>query len=148
MGWLDILIGFPVSWDVPMATTFRTLCPSIRACLHHACVLACVFACVCTCTRGLHVCPHAHMSTCMQGYLPANIDRREETLQRKRQEYRNFIDQYYRMRSDPLHVDTFRQVGIHMYMYACMCIIHCMSSSTNQNFLLANYQLLDESRWS
>lgn len=45
-----------------------------------------------------------------QGYLPANIDRREETLQRKRQEYQNFIDQYYHTRTDPLHIDTFRQV--------------------------------------
>ena len=48
-----------------------------------------------------------------QGYLPANIDRREEILQRKRQEYRNFILQYYPMRNDPLHIETFRQVSIH-----------------------------------
>ncbi|XP_064400584.1 TBC1 domain family member 22A-like [Halichondria panicea] len=46
------------------------------------------------------------------GYVPANIDRREETLQRKRQEYYNFIDQYYGNRSDPQHIDTFRQISI------------------------------------
>ena len=82
--------------------------------------------------------PGSHALVTVQGYLPANIDRREETLQRKRQEYRNFIDQYYHMRSDPLHVDTFRQVGIHTYMYACvsLCVIHCtcMSCPTNHNF--------------
>ena len=48
----------------------------------------------------------------LQGYLPANIDRREETLQRKRQEYLNFVQQYYHMRSDPVHKDTFRQIHI------------------------------------
>ena len=46
----------------------------------------------------------------LQGYLPANIDRREDTLKRKRLEYKNSIDQYYHMRSDTLHRDTFRQV--------------------------------------
>ena len=78
------------------------------------------------CACGLHVHVHFPHVTCMlhtylQGYLPANIDRREETLQRKRQEYRNFIDQYYHMKSDPLHVDTFRQVRNHMYS-TCTCI--------------------------
>lgn len=46
------------------------------------------------------------------GYLPANIDRREETLQRKRQEYRNFIEQYYPTRTDPQHIDTFKQICV------------------------------------
>lgn len=46
------------------------------------------------------------------GYLPANIDRREDTLQRKRQEYQNFIDRYYHTRTDPLHISTFRQISI------------------------------------
>ncbi|CAI8031626.1 TBC1 domain family member 22A [Geodia barretti] len=46
------------------------------------------------------------------GYLPANIDRREDTLKRKRLEYKNSIDQYYHMRSDTLHRDTFRQIHI------------------------------------
>lgn len=46
------------------------------------------------------------------GYLPANIDRREETLQRKRQEYQHFIERYYHTRSDPLHSSTFRQISI------------------------------------
>lgn len=44
------------------------------------------------------------------GYLPPNIDWREETLQRKRQEYRNFIERYYPMRNDLLHKDTFQQI--------------------------------------
>jgi hypothetical protein len=46
------------------------------------------------------------------GYLPVNIDRREDTLQRKRQEYSNLIDQYYSMKDDPIHKDTFRQIHI------------------------------------
>ena len=48
---------------------------------------------------------------CFQGYLPPNIDWREETLQRKRQEYRNFIERYYPMRNDLIHKDTFQQVS-------------------------------------
>lgn len=31
----------------------------------------------------------------LSGYLPANIDRREITLERKRAEYRDFVQQYY-----------------------------------------------------
>ena len=76
-----------------------------------------------------HTCPQSpgfHALVTAQGYLPANIDRREETLQRKRQEYRNFIDQYYHMRSDPLHVDTFRQVGIYTHVHVCMCVCHTL----------------------
>lgn len=46
------------------------------------------------------------------GYLPPNIDWREETLQRKRLEYRRFIEQYYHTRLDPTHNDTFRQIHI------------------------------------
>lgn len=48
----------------------------------------------------------------LQGYLPVNIDRREETLQRKRSEYLKLIDQYYHMRDDSIHKDTFRQIHI------------------------------------
>lgn len=31
----------------------------------------------------------------LSGYLPANIDRREITLERKRAEYQDFVQQYY-----------------------------------------------------
>lgn len=44
--------------------------------------------------------------------MPANIDRREETLQRKRQEYRSFVENYYHMRTDEVHKHTFRQIHI------------------------------------
>uniref|UniRef100_A0A4W5LDR0 Rab-GAP TBC domain-containing protein n=1 Tax=Hucho hucho TaxID=62062 RepID=A0A4W5LDR0_9TELE len=47
-----------------------------------------------------------------QGYLPANTERRESTLQRKRQEYFGFIEQYYDSRNDEHHQDTYRQIHI------------------------------------
>ena len=46
-----------------------------------------------------------------QGYLPANIDRRQVTLDRKREEYHIFVKQYYHTRHDDIHKDTFRQVS-------------------------------------
>ncbi|XP_072017563.1 TBC1 domain family member 22B-like [Amphiura filiformis] len=46
------------------------------------------------------------------GYLPANTDRREPTLERKRSEYVGFVDQYYDTRHDPQHQDMFRQIHI------------------------------------
>lgn len=46
------------------------------------------------------------------GYLPSNIDRREETIARKRREYRNLIAQYYHTREDELYANTFRQIHI------------------------------------
>uniref|UniRef100_A0A673I0V7 TBC1 domain family member 22B-like n=1 Tax=Sinocyclocheilus rhinocerous TaxID=307959 RepID=A0A673I0V7_9TELE len=48
----------------------------------------------------------------LQGYLPANAERRESTLQRKRQEYFGFIEQYYDSRNDEHHQDTYRQIHI------------------------------------
>ncbi|KAK3544793.1 hypothetical protein QTP86_027549 [Hemibagrus guttatus] len=44
------------------------------------------------------------------GYLPANAERRASTLQRKRQEYFGFIEQYYDSRNDEHHQDTYRQL--------------------------------------
>ncbi|XP_048123687.1 TBC1 domain family member 22A isoform X4 [Alosa alosa] len=46
----------------------------------------------------------------LSGYLPANAERRESTLQRKRQEYFGFIEQYYDSRNDEHHQDTYRQI--------------------------------------
>ncbi|XP_065410864.1 TBC1 domain family member 22A isoform X9 [Chrysemys picta bellii] len=48
----------------------------------------------------------------LSGYLPANVDRREGTLQRKRKEYFAFIEQYYDSRNDENHQDTYRQIHI------------------------------------
>ncbi|XP_061107416.1 TBC1 domain family member 22A isoform X1 [Conger conger] len=48
----------------------------------------------------------------LSGYLPANAERRESTLQRKRQEYFGFIQQYYDSRNDENHQDTYRQIHI------------------------------------
>lgn len=54
----------------------------------------------------------AHPSLCSpQGYLPANVDRRPATLQRKQKEYFTFIERYYDSRNDEVHQDTYRQVG-------------------------------------
>lgn len=46
----------------------------------------------------------------LQGYLPANVDRRPATLQRKQKEYFAFIEHYYNSRNDEVHQDTYRQV--------------------------------------
>ncbi|XP_078409490.1 TBC1 domain family member 22A isoform X7 [Cetorhinus maximus] len=48
----------------------------------------------------------------LSGYLPANAERRESTLQRKRAEYFALIDQYYDSRNDEHHQDTYRQIAI------------------------------------
>uniref|UniRef100_A0A8C7XP27 TBC1 domain family, member 22a n=1 Tax=Oryzias sinensis TaxID=183150 RepID=A0A8C7XP27_9TELE len=48
----------------------------------------------------------------LSGYLPANAERRESVLQRKRQEYFGFIEQYYDSRNDEHHQDTYRQIHI------------------------------------
>ncbi|KAK3540368.1 hypothetical protein QTP70_030112 [Hemibagrus guttatus] len=46
----------------------------------------------------------------LSGYLPANMERRELVLKRKREEYFGFIEQYYHSRTDEHHRDTYRQV--------------------------------------
>ncbi|MBN3304647.1 TB22B protein, partial [Amia calva] len=45
----------------------------------------------------------------LSGYLPANMERRELVLRRKREEYFGFIEQYYDSRNDDNHRDTYRQ---------------------------------------
>uniref|UniRef100_A0A8C2CH80 TBC1 domain family, member 22a n=1 Tax=Cyprinus carpio TaxID=7962 RepID=A0A8C2CH80_CYPCA len=53
-----------------------------------------------------------YLPVSLQGYLPANAERRASTLQRKRQEYFGFIEQYYDSRNDEHHQDTYRQIHI------------------------------------
>ncbi|XP_065066670.1 TBC1 domain family member 22B-like isoform X2 [Rhopilema esculentum] len=48
----------------------------------------------------------------LSGYLPPSIDRRQSTLERKRQEYSNFVAQYYPTRFDELNQETYRQISI------------------------------------
>ncbi|KAL4646306.1 TBC1 domain family member 22B isoform X2 [Arapaima gigas] len=48
----------------------------------------------------------------LSGYLPANKERREQVLKRKREEYFGFIEQYYHSRTDEHHKDTYRQIHI------------------------------------
>uniref|UniRef100_A0A8C3V430 TBC1 domain family member 22B n=1 Tax=Catharus ustulatus TaxID=91951 RepID=A0A8C3V430_CATUS len=48
----------------------------------------------------------------LSGYLPANSERRKLTLQRKREEYFGFIQQYYDSRNEEHHQDTYRQIHI------------------------------------
>ncbi|CAJ1055107.1 TBC1 domain family member 22B isoform X2 [Xyrichtys novacula] len=48
----------------------------------------------------------------LSGYLPANKERREQVLQRKREEYFGFIEQYYHSRTDEHYKDTYRQIHI------------------------------------
>ncbi|XP_063811083.1 TBC1 domain family member 22B isoform X2 [Pseudophryne corroboree] len=48
----------------------------------------------------------------LSGYLPANKERRQLTLERKRAEYFGFIEQYYDSRNEEHHQDTYRQIHI------------------------------------
>ncbi|XP_042238342.1 TBC1 domain family member 22B-like isoform X3 [Homarus americanus] len=48
----------------------------------------------------------------LNGYLPANAERREDTLKRKREEYWSFVKQYYDTRHEDIYQDTFRQIHI------------------------------------
>eukprot|EP00124_Ichthyophonus_hoferi_P004021 Ihof_evm2s397 gene=Ihof_evmTU2s397 len=48
----------------------------------------------------------------LNGYLPANRNRRERTLQRKRQEYQEFIGQYYSTRNDKPNKTLHHQICI------------------------------------
>uniref|UniRef100_A0A3P9A232 Rab-GAP TBC domain-containing protein n=1 Tax=Esox lucius TaxID=8010 RepID=A0A3P9A232_ESOLU len=48
----------------------------------------------------------------LSGYLPANMERREQVLKRKRDEYFGFIEQYYHSRTDETYRDTYRQIHI------------------------------------
>ncbi|XP_061114006.1 TBC1 domain family member 22B isoform X1 [Conger conger] len=48
----------------------------------------------------------------LSGYLPANMERRDLVLKRKRDEYFGFIEQYYHSRTDEHHRDTYRQIHI------------------------------------
>ncbi|CAL8275117.1 unnamed protein product [Boreogadus saida] len=48
----------------------------------------------------------------LSGYLPANMERRDLVLKRKRDEYFGFIEQYYHSRTDEHFKDTYRQIHI------------------------------------
>ncbi|CAL8366784.1 unnamed protein product [Lota lota] len=48
----------------------------------------------------------------LSGYLPANMERRDLVLKRKRDEYFGFIEQYYHSRTDEHYKDTYRQIHI------------------------------------
>ncbi|XP_010774673.1 TBC1 domain family member 22B-like, partial [Notothenia coriiceps] len=48
----------------------------------------------------------------LSGYLPANKERRELVMKRKREEYFGFIEQYYHSRTDEHYKDTYRQIHI------------------------------------
>lgn len=48
----------------------------------------------------------------LTGYLPANVDRRDHVLTRKREEYFSYVKQYYDTRHEDIHQDTYRQIHI------------------------------------
>ncbi|KAK0088392.1 hypothetical protein PV325_012175 [Microctonus aethiopoides] len=45
-------------------------------------------------------------------YLPANLERRQQVLERKRLDYRNLVEQYYNTERDEGFQDTYRQIHI------------------------------------
>lgn len=48
----------------------------------------------------------------LSGYLPANLERRDAVLQRKRLDYWNLVKQYYDTERDESYQDTYRQIHI------------------------------------
>ena len=48
----------------------------------------------------------------LSGYLPANRDRREATLDRKRAEYKEFVTRYFPTRHDEENKGLFHQICI------------------------------------
>jgi hypothetical protein len=48
----------------------------------------------------------------LSGYIPTNLDRRDLTLKRKRDEYWDYVEQYFHTRYDEQHQITFRQIHI------------------------------------
>ncbi|XP_046408139.1 TBC1 domain family member 22B [Ischnura elegans] len=48
----------------------------------------------------------------LSGYLPANLERRPQVLERKRQEYWGLVKQYYDVELDEIYMDTYRQIHI------------------------------------
>ncbi|GLH07930.1 TBC1 domain family member whacked [Gryllus bimaculatus] len=48
----------------------------------------------------------------LSGYLPANLERRQPVLERKRLDYWNLVKQYYDTERDETHQDTYRQIHI------------------------------------
>lgn len=62
---------------------------------------------------ALSLCIFSPLLCVWQGYLPANKERRELVLKRKREEYFGFIEQYYHSRTDEHYKDTYRQVYVY-----------------------------------
>lgn len=48
----------------------------------------------------------------LQEYLPANLERRQHALERKRLDYWNLVKQYYDVERDEGFQDTYRQIHI------------------------------------
>ncbi|GAB6029909.1 hypothetical protein CHUAL_005608 [Chamberlinius hualienensis] len=48
----------------------------------------------------------------LSGYLPASLERRPSVLERKREEYYNYIRQYYDKRNEDVHQEVYRQIHI------------------------------------
>jgi hypothetical protein len=48
----------------------------------------------------------------LSGYVPTHAARREVTLTKKREEYWNFVEQYFHTRYDEQHSSTFHQISI------------------------------------
>lgn len=48
----------------------------------------------------------------LSGYLPTNFERQDVTLKRKREEYWDYVEQYFHTRFEDQHQETFRQIHI------------------------------------
>lgn len=66
--------------------------------------------------------------SCLQGYLRQTLRVRKLTLQRKREEYFGFIEQYYDSRNEEHHQDTYRQVRHHLLPFCPLVVIFSCGS--------------------
>ncbi|XP_037090811.1 TBC1 domain family member 22B-like [Pollicipes pollicipes] len=64
------------------------------------------------CWGGVPAAARAVAWRLLSGYLPLPLERRQPTMQRKRDEYWSFVHQYYDTRHDDIHQDTYRQIHI------------------------------------
>lgn len=121
MGRLDILIGFPVGWDVPMATTFRTL--SIHSGMPASCMCPCMCLCMCLYMYMWFTClpPRTHVH--MHAGLPSSKYRQERGNSAAKKTrisklHRSVLP--YEVRPPSCgHLQTGGYTHVHVCMYVC-----------------------------
>jgi len=61
---------------------------------------------------GVPQCYRTRVWKMLCGYLPASAGKADLVLQRKREEYTGYVNQYFNNKEEDIHKDTFRQISI------------------------------------